>query len=249
LREHPQASPMEVKVDLGDFASSLRPNDPRYEVGLSSLVLALNPFNFQAYLRRGHAYAELGEVQKAAEDFRASAALMPAHLRRCSAHFAAVVEDAEALRDYVKALGDLLQNLGSNATEANNLAWQSVTGREEARDPVKALALAERGAALRPGDGIVMNTLGVVYYRLGWYEQARATLERSLTVNSAKAHDLFFLAMCQARRGDRDKARECYDRAVQWVQQSEGKLPAGWNEELAVFRAEAAELLGIRQEN
>jgi serine/threonine protein kinase/WD40 repeat protein/tetratricopeptide (TPR) repeat protein len=245
--ERDTASPMEVKVDLGDLAAILRPNDPRYDLALSSLVVALNPFNFQAYLRRGHAYAELGEVQKAAEDYRRSAALMPAHLRRCSARFVAVVEDAGTLRDYVKAVGDLVQSLGS--TEANNLAWHLVTGREEARDPVKALALAERAVASRPGDGILLNTLGVVYYRLGWYEQARATLERSLPVNSAKAHDLYFLAMCHARRGDRDRARECYDHAVQWVHERQGKMPAGWNEELAVFRAEAAELLGVREEN
>jgi tetratricopeptide (TPR) repeat protein len=245
--ERHTASPMEVKVDLGDLAAILRPNDPRYEVGLSSFVLALNPFNFQAYLRRGHAYAELGEVQRAADDYRKAAALMPAHLRRCSAHFVAVVEDARTLRDYAKALGDLLRS--NDATGANNAAWKLVTGREETRDPVKALALAERAAALRPGDGVVLNTLGVVYYRLGWYEQARATLELSLPVNSAKAHDLFFLAMCHARRGDREQARDCYDRAVQWVQQRQGNLPAAWKEELAVFRAEAAELLGVREEN
>jgi tetratricopeptide (TPR) repeat protein len=237
--------PTAVKVHLGELAAFPRADEPRRQVALSTFALALNPFNFQAYLRRGQAYARLGEWPKAAEDFRAALTWMPAHNQGCAAHFAARAADSEALCGYVEALADALRDVEGDAVKANNRAWDCATSPEGVRDPVLALALAERALALRPGDGYVLNTVGVVYYRLGWYEQARAMLQRSLRAQGAQAFDLFFLSMCAARSGDRDEARECYDRAVAWVQQRQGKLPADWRRELDAFRAEAADLLGV----
>jgi tetratricopeptide (TPR) repeat protein len=241
------AQPTSVRVDLGELAPLQAADEPRRQVGLARFVLAMSPFNFQAYLRRGQAYARLGELQKASEDYRAALAWMPEANCRCAARFADRVADPETRRDYVRALADALREVEGRPIKANNRAWHYATGPEADRDPVLALALAERALALRPDDGYVLNTVGVVYYRLGWYEQARAMLRRSLRVQSAPAHDLFFLAMCAARRGDRQEARACYDRAVRWVEQRGGKLPADWSAELSAFRAEAAALLGLKE--
>jgi Tfp pilus assembly protein PilF len=55
------------------------------------------------------------------------------------------------------------------------------------------------------------------------------------------SHDWFYLAMAHWQLGEKDKAREWYDRAVQWMDNNQPT-----NEELRRFRVEAAELLGVK---
>jgi tetratricopeptide (TPR) repeat protein len=90
-----------------------------------------------------------------------------------------------------------------------------------------------------------LSTLGVVYHRLGQYPQAIETLERSLgrSQRDLAAINLLFLAMCHARRGDTIKAQDCYQSAVQWLQEEQDKLHPSWKEQLNGIRSEAEELL------
>jgi uncharacterized protein HemY len=114
--------------------------------------------------------------------------------------------------------------------------------------------LAKKAVTLKPNQWDLLNTLGVVYYRLGQYSEAVETLQSSLlhTGGRTDAFDLFFLAMCHARLDDAAKARDCYDRAVKWVQELQGGLSPEWAEELTKFRAEAEAVLasaGAGKEN
>jgi hypothetical protein len=59
------------------------------------------------------------------------------------------------------------------------------------------------------------------------------------------AHNLFFLVMCHARCGDSGKAKDCYGRAVKWVQEHQENLQPGGKEELDSFRAEAEAVLAL----
>jgi hypothetical protein len=49
--------------------------------------------------------------------------------------------------------------------------------------------------------------------------------------------------LCHARLEEADKARDCYNRAVQWVGEQQGKLSAKEQAELDAFRAEAEALV------
>ncbi len=214
------SGPVRVEVDLGP--------SPAQQVGLNSLLVALNPFNHLAYLQRGWAYSQLGELRKAVADVNLALAL---------------ADSPHPQRPNVDSVFFAQADL---ATLCNTLAWTLVTGPQNRRDPQAALPLAEKAVALVPGYATYWNTLGVVYYRLGKYGQAVETLERSLSLSRGDyaAFDLFVLALCHARLGQPDKARDCYDRAVQWVQEPQGKLDAKQQAELDAFRAEAEAILG-----
>jgi hypothetical protein len=55
--------------------------------------------------------------------------------------------------------------------------------------------------------------------------------------------------MAHWRLGEKEKARRWYDRAVRWMEKHKDPSQGNneWPEELRRFRAEAAELLGMKE--
>jgi tetratricopeptide (TPR) repeat protein/serine/threonine protein kinase len=125
----------------------------------------------------------------------------------------------------------------------DGLAWLLATCADpKRRNPQEAVALAERAVQLAPKNGNYWNTLGVARYRTGHYQAAITALEESLGLQGGNSLDWFFLAMAHWQLGDADKARQCYDNAVCWMEEHQPK-----DEELVRFRAEAEELLAINK--
>jgi WD40 repeat protein len=126
----------------------------------------------------------------------------------------------------------------------NDEAWRLVTDPAEQRDPARALRLIQKAVKHEPVEATLWNTLGVALYRNGQYREAVAALEKSLAAGKGQsdAFDLFFLAMCHAKLGDAAKAKDCYERAVNWFE-AQKSLPAHQVEELKAFRTEAAETI------
>jgi tetratricopeptide (TPR) repeat protein len=87
-----------------------------------------------------------------------------------------------------------------------------------------------------------MNTLGVAQYRSGNWNAAAETLTKSMELAQGDllSFSAFFLAMAHWQLGEKEKARDWYDKAATWM---DGNIPD--HEELGRFRAEAAELLGV----
>ena len=80
-----------------------------------------------------------------------------------------------------------------------------------------------------------------VSYRLGnWHDAIDELLKSIDSRQGGDSVDWFFLAMAHWQLNNRDKARLCYDKALEWMDKHQPK-----DEELMRFRAEADELLGI----
>ena len=110
------------------------------------------------------------------------------------------------------------------------------------RDHSRAVSLAKEAVELKPQEGNYRNTLGAAQYRAGDSKAAIAALEESMKRRKGgDSGDWFFLAMAHWQLGEKDKAREWYERAVQWMDKIQPT-----NEELRRFRAEAAELLELK---
>ncbi len=131
----------------------------------------------------------------------------------------------------------------------NVLAWQLVTCPDpKFRDPSRAVELAKKADQLSPENGNIWNTLGVAHYRTGNWKGAVASLKKSMALGEGgDSVDWFFLAMAHWQLGDMEQARKWYDQAIHGMEKNRP-----WSEELRGdlrrFRAEAAELLGIKEQ-
>jgi WD40 repeat protein/serine/threonine protein kinase/Tfp pilus assembly protein PilF len=201
---------------------------------------------------RAHVYASTNQFHRAIEDLqeaieRASQdtnMLAHLHLDRAQ-HLLRVGEDGKALADFMKAI-----ELKPDFEAAyNNLAWTYATGVTNFCSPETALQSALKAVALGKTNYNVLNTLGVVYFRVGHLTNAIATLEAGIKMDNAggSAHDFFVLAMSWQRLGDPVKAQNYFSKATNWVA-VQATLPPGWKEELEAFRAEAEEVLGKQGE-
>src|SRR5262249_20209522 len=146
----------------------------------------------------------------------------------------------EKLPDAIAAYKKAIQIDPNHAVVLNDLAWTLATDTVPARrDPGRAVSLAKQAVELKPETGASGNTLGAAQYRAGGWKEAVAALEKSMELsNGGDSFDWFFLAMAHWQLGEKDRAREWYNQAVQWMDKNQPK-----NDELRRFRAEASELL------
>jgi tetratricopeptide (TPR) repeat protein len=204
----------------------------------ADLVLAAQPWNLDARVFRGRAYARSGKHREALADFNEGATLYP--------NYAPLFEMRSAS---LKALGD---KRGAAAVMAryrevvstlqvNNDAWRLATGPALERDPEVALALARRAAEASPQVAEHHNTLGVALYRLGRYREAEDQFRASIRYGSGQleCYDLYFLAMCHRRLGEPLMAWLEFFRAIASQVRNQSRLTATQRIELTSFCAEA----------
>lgn len=106
---------------------------------------------------------------------------------------------------------------------ANDLAWYLLMAVDHSqRNVQQALALAQLATDRKPTTGKFWNTLGVAHYRNGDDDRAIDALVRSMELQRGELQqggeplDWLFLAMAYQRRGDRELAKQWYERANQW---------------------------------
>jgi tetratricopeptide (TPR) repeat protein len=215
--------PARLDLEAGDSGMS-KAEKRRYwqiQAGVSEFLVAFNPLDFAAVLRRGDARVHLGDYRRAVEDFELVLPFLPATGRRYFTE--------------------------APARELNDQAWLLAQDQPRTDQLADALRFARVAVELAPARWSHRNTLGVVLYRLGKYEEARANFEQSLhdSEGEAAAFNLFFLSMCQARLGRSAEAGTYYDRAHRWfeTERADNRLPEAWIKELTQFDSEAATVL------
>jgi eukaryotic-like serine/threonine-protein kinase len=144
--------------------------------------------------------------------------------------------------NYLSAAVDfrLVTILRPDYAEAHNhLAWaMTCAGQTTPFEIARALDSAKKAIALKPGEWMYWNTLGVAAFRARDWKLAAESLEKSIDLNSGGgAIDFFFLAMTRWHQGKPDEAKELFDRAANYVQHNPGDV------ELQRFHDEARALL------
>jgi serine/threonine protein kinase/Flp pilus assembly protein TadD len=124
----------------------------------------------------------------------------------------------------------------------NHLAWLfAIRPDSHERYPGVALDLAQQVLELAPEDREAWQTLGMAHYRAANWRAAIEALNRSteLPVRQGRADPTWlFLAMAHWQVGEKDRARECYHKAVEWIETNQPK-----NQFLQQFRKEAEEVM------
>jgi tetratricopeptide (TPR) repeat protein len=230
------------------------PDGWEYRLALTDTLCSLGDVLKRAarYVEAEAAYRRALAVQEdlvadypAQKYFPTSRAVVEYHLGRLLEDVGRTPEAAERYRRIVPLLADrsekvfLTGRLGGEGL--SHLAWFLATcPAPELRDPVAAVELAT--AALDWKEGRRWRSLGVALYRKGDWQPALEALMKAEALQPVRsASTWFFLAMTHWQRGDKEQARQWYDKAVQWMDKNMTE-----DEELHRFRTEAASLLGIK---
>jgi Flp pilus assembly protein TadD len=128
-----------------------------------------------------------------------------------------------------------------------NLAWTLAIAPAPWCDPKRAVELAKKAAEIRPDIDYVWNTLGVAFQSNGEWKEAITALNQAIKLRGeGRCVDYFPLAMANWQLGEKNQARSWFDKGVQRMD-SNNELQK--SAELRMFRAEAAALLGLNEEN
>jgi tetratricopeptide (TPR) repeat protein len=236
----------EAHTHLGD---ALRKQDKLPQaVAEYRQALQFKPDSPEAHNGLGGTLFDQGKFREAESSFREAISLKP----KVALYHSNLGYALCGLRKFVEADAEYREAIRLQPEDANahnQLAWFQATCPDgKFRDPQRAMELAKKAVALAPNEGNYWNTLGVAHYRNGECQSALAALEKSMNLSrGGNSGDWFFLAMAHWKLGEKDKARQWYDKAVDWMDTNQPN-----DEELRRFRAEAEELMkkesGIRNQ-
>ncbi len=146
----------------------------------------------------------------------------------------------DAARFYTAALS--LQP--ENAVTQNEFARLLVNWPRPGVDHFEeAVDLAKQAVKTTPAAGNYWCTLGMAHYWAGQWSDALVAFEQAAKLhNGGDSLDRFYLAMVYGRLGEKEKGRESYDQAVEWMEKNDPD-----NKGFKWLRNEAAELLSIKE--
>jgi tetratricopeptide (TPR) repeat protein len=212
-------------------------------------AIELDPNNPYAHRNLGNALRAQQKLPDAIAAYRKAIELDPNSQFAAGAYFSLgkALEDQGKLDETIACFRKAAELAPNFALAHCCLAWLLTTCREvKLRDAPGGLEAARKAVAAAPQSPLAWQVLGWAHYRAGAWKASIEALEKSCALDDdpkgGGAFQWFFLAMAHRRLAEIDKARDWYDRAVQWADKNKPK-----DELLRRSRTEAAELLELKE--
>lgn len=170
-------------------------------------VLRLEPNNVQALYQRGMAHYDRGAYAIAGKDFDAVLAIDPYHAE--ARHWRANVQDdlISAYDNQIVRLDSMIAERPADANLRNSRCWlRAINGR----DLPEALADCEEGVRLAPQDQNILDSRGLVHYKLGNFDAALADYSAALALEPERGHYMFGRALALHALGRVDEANAAF---------------------------------------
>jgi tetratricopeptide (TPR) repeat protein len=156
-------------------------------------------------------------------------------------------EAAEAFRDAKKHFEEAVPKApggGPSSSPAHGLAWFLVDcPATQFRDPARAVELSKHALQFAPQSGRFWFTLGMAQYRASQPKAAIASFQRSMELSAGgDSRHWFFLGMAHWQLGNKVDAHKWHEQAVKGMETNKFN-----NDELRRFRAEASQLLELKE--
>jgi serine/threonine protein kinase/Tol biopolymer transport system component len=134
-----------------------------------------------------------------------------------------------------------------NVAEAySNTAWGFVRTHREIGDPEIAVELFQKAHKMQPNNWNYLCGLGAAYYRTGQWEKAIENLmESTKLVGGKNACSLLFLAMAYWQLGNKTKAKNFYNMAIEWIDANKDYWLSNYDHMIFEIYVEASELMSI----
>jgi WD40 repeat protein/tetratricopeptide (TPR) repeat protein len=196
------------------------------------------------WYNRGSAQASLGQWDKAAADFAASAQRKPAPAHALFLLGVVRLQQGDD-KGYRQACADLLDQFGKtgDAGEANTVAWACAVTPDAVADYERPVALARLAVRAAAKNYNTLNTLGTILYRAGKDEEAIETLAEALQAHGKGGApvDWLILALAHQRSGRPEQGRRWFDKAIAELERKEFSASLSWSAriELRQMRREA----------
>lgn len=151
-----------------------------------------------AYANRGTGYKRINDLDRALADYNQAIALDPAYAialyNRGSLY--------DGRDDHARAIADYDAAIRSDPNYADAYNGRCLARAEAGIDLAQALSDCNRALTLHPGDAYILDSRGLVYLRLGRYDDAIADYDTALKTDPKIASSLYGRGVAKRKKGD-----------------------------------------------
>lgn len=186
----------------------------------SKYASSLRSYRGKAFSTLGTMHLRLKEYSEAEKTYRDALSISPSSTYRLGLAKALTAQgktnEADAEFDQV------FRVYSRSASSLNKLAWPLVIDPDpKLQNGQAAVKMSQKAVELSPDNGSYWNTLGVAHYRNGQWREAVTALKKSMSLRSGgDAHEWFFLAMAYQKLEKPNKAKNWFDKSVQWLEEN-----------------------------